>query len=83
MADEALDWSEVATEDIQHDLAMTLADIPKLRDEAWIAGEMDFAEGMRRELVKRNAPLPVACAWVFDPYARGRMRLTYQLEESQ
>lgn len=56
------------TEDVQHDLAMALAD-----------GENDA--DLAAELLRRGAAQPVDCAWVHDPYARHGRRLVYQLAE--
>ena len=77
---EQIDWTAESNEDIQHDLALTLADIFSLYDTAWIEREMDCAESMRRELVRRGAALPVACAFIYSPYARGKRELVYRLE---
>ena len=80
---EEMHWTDESDEDLQHDLALTLAgllDDVGLNDAAWIEGEMDYAESMRRELVRRGAALPVACAFIYSPYARGKRELVYRLE---
>lgn len=70
---EQWDWSSDHTDDIQHDLAMSLAD----------GEDGDFEASMRAELVRRRAALPVGCKWVHDLYARGKRRLVYHLEEER
>ena len=67
----AEDWTSESVEDIQHDLAMSFAD----------GEDGAFEAGMRAELRRRGAGLPVRCAWVHDLYARGRRRLVYEVEE--
>ena len=62
----------IATEDIQHDLAMSYA-----------AKEFNdvLTTRFEHELRRRKAPLPVpdSCEWVYDPYARFKKRLQYTL----
>ena len=64
------DWTSESTEDIQHDLAMSLAD----------GEDGEFEASMKVELARRGAALPVECRWVYDYYARGGRRLKYEVE---
>ena len=87
---EEMNWTDESDEDLQHDLALTLAGLLAavglhlgdvgLNGAAWIEREMDCAESMRRELVRRGAALPEGCAFVYSPYARGKRELVYGLE---
>ena len=63
------DWTTESTEDIQHDLAMLLAD----------GEDGEFEAGMKAELARRGKELSVRCHWVFDVYARGKRRLVYEV----
>mgnify|MGYP001602019361 CR=1 FL=1 len=64
------DWTAESVEDIQRDLAMSFAD----------GEDGDFEAGMRAELMRRGAALPIECHWVHDSYARGRRRLVYEVK---
>ena len=65
------DWTAESDEDIQHDLAMSLAD----------GEDGEFEAGMKAELARRGAGLPMQCKWVYDVYARGKRRLVYEVQE--
>jgi hypothetical protein len=59
-------YEDDATADIQHDLAMSLAD-----------GETDL--DAIAELEKRGATLPKNCKWVYCKYSRGKQKLAYEV----
>ena len=75
-------WQNASTEDIQHDMAMILADMnyDDYRTPEHVQSDLAFTEAMAQELRKRGAGLPINCTWVYNFYARARRSLTYDLE---
>ena len=72
--DATFDIADDPTEDIQHDLAMTLASEHTLGiDDGEIAR-------LNAELKRRGAPLPINCRWEFSPYAPFGKKLCYDLQ---
>ena len=67
-------YADDLTKDIQHDLAMYMAD-----------GNMEdtTAIRMQQELQRRNATLPTNARWVYSSYSRFELRIEYELEGIQ
>ena len=60
------------TYDLQHDLAMFIAD-----DDF---GELNIA--FRNELIRRGADLPENCRWEYSPYYSSKKKLVYDLSSA-
>lgn len=67
------EWRDIPTPDIQHDLAMFMAD--------------DLADSLAQEMIEvlalRKAQFPANAMWKYNPYARFKRELVYDLVDSR
>jgi len=66
------DLSDYEEYDLQHDLAMALADGETIASD-------DLNQAFYNELVRRGAEIPINCRWEYNIYAYGRLKLHFDL----
>lgn len=74
--DTTFDIADDLTEDIQHDLAMTLA---SNRNGFGLDTDDAIIAELTAELKRRGEPLPINCRWESSPYSPFGKRLRYDL----